>query len=175
MYVGRNFRTGQFKECGSIVDILHHCHRFALHSARQTYYKRSTERLLVHPTFVEPAMFAHIEPLVRCIYDKSIICKAFFFEIVEYTAHIAVNRCYHAQVVAHILLVFPCIQILTFETCCLELGNNLVVMCIPSLLLLRVHIAVHTTAPGFEVGTTMYCTVLIGHFEVVNKVHILAY
>ena len=103
--IGWNLDSGKFKERRCIVDILYHSRRVPLHTTGQTYQERCTERFLVHPALVEPTVLTHIKALVGGVDDKRVVHKPLSLEIIEYTTHIAVDRCYHAQVVAHILTV----------------------------------------------------------------------
>ena len=55
-----------------MVDILDHFGDVAFNTAGKTNQHRCTERFFIHETFVEPAMFTHIESLVGSINDNSI-------------------------------------------------------------------------------------------------------
>ena len=174
MYILRNLYTCKLKECRSIVYVLHHaCNVASDLRTRQTSEQRCSERLFIHPTFVEPSMLAHVEALIRCVDNECIVHEPVLFKIVEYAAHIAVNRCDYTQIVAHILLIFPGIKFLTLKTRFLEFLDYHIVVCIPCQFLLGIHIVVYTTARSLKVGTAVDGTILIGKFQVVYKIHIL--
>ena len=49
--------------------------------------ERGMERLLVHESLVEPAVFAHIESLVGCIDDDGVVGEVVLVEIFQQSAH----------------------------------------------------------------------------------------
>ena len=64
MHVLRHIHSCEFENRRSIVDVLDQLFYVALATAGDTDKQRCPERLLVHETLVEPAVFTHIEALV---------------------------------------------------------------------------------------------------------------
>ncbi|OAV73895.1 hypothetical protein Barb7_02702 [Bacteroidales bacterium Barb7] len=69
-------------------------------------------------------MFAHIKSLIGSIYNDCIFHQAFFFQIVNQTTHLIINRFDATQVIFKIPLIFPFYQLLPFQV----LGNKLFVL-----------------------------------------------
>ena len=62
------------------------------------------ERFLVHEALVEPAVFAHVESLVGSVDHEGVVEQALFFEVVEQTAYVVIERFDNFGIVAHITL-----------------------------------------------------------------------
>ena len=78
------------------------------------------EGLLVHPAFVEPAVFAEIPTLIGGVDDDGVVGESGFIEIIEDFTDAVVDGLHAAEVVFDVALVFPLHEFLAFELCRLE-------------------------------------------------------
>ena len=79
----------------------------------------------------------------------------------------------HPAVIVHVALVFPFRQLLTRAFLRLEIGDDGVIIGIPSRLLCRIHIIINVATRSLQIGIGMDLILLIGHLEVINNIHIL--
>ena len=112
----RNRSTCQLKKSRCIINILYHFRyiTFPVESLRQTHYKRSTHRFLIHKAFIKPTMFAHIKSLIGSINHQRIVQHSLFFQIVKYTPYIIIQRFHCLHIVTHIPLKLPVGQFFSF-------------------------------------------------------------
>ena len=93
-------------------------------------------------------------------------------QVVDYAPHIAVNTVDNAQIVVHIVLIFPFGQCITREFVFLKLLDYGVVMFVPLFSLRGRHTVTCLSSPFFEPLIRMYFVFAVGHFQVVHQVHI---
>ena len=173
LYIIGDVHSGQLEEGGGIVDVLHQLIHFSLFTARQTHEQRCAERFFIHEPFVEPTMFAHIEPLVGGVDNQRIFKQVVLFQVFQYHTDVTVYRMDHAEVIMHVTLVFPLGKLLTGSFLFLEVFDDRIVVLIPRSLLVGVHPVVHGTSGSFQ--PFAFCAdfiLLVGHLQVVHLVHI---
>ena len=108
------FHPSKVKKGGRKVDVLHQLIAF-----RSLFYvpgiadnKWRVERFFVHEPLIKPSVFAHIEALVRRVHHNGVVAKSVLFQIVKQSAHVVVNRTYHGNIVAYVVLILPLHQFL---------------------------------------------------------------
>ena len=114
LYVGRHLHPRQFEECRRIVDVLHQLVDVAFPRVAlgQTHDERRAEALFIHEPLVEPAVLAHVEPLVGGVDHQGVLVEPLRSQIVENAPHVVVEALHHLRVVAHVALKLPFRQLL---------------------------------------------------------------
>jgi len=155
--IGGDYRSGDFKEGGCVVDVLDQ--RLALGAglgdARPFQDEGHGEGFLEHPALVIPAVLAEVEALIRGVDDDGVFSLAAFVEIVEHATDVLIDGADTGEVVLEVTLVFPLREILVAHG--RECGDEGIALrgvgLVESFLLLRGHpceLAVRD--PGFEAG-----------------------
>ncbi len=93
MNIIRYFHSGKIKESRGIIDILNQlialCSGFDM--SRIAHHERGTERLLVHETLIEPAVFTEPESLIGCVNHNGIVSQSVLVNIIEYFAYTVIE------------------------------------------------------------------------------------
>ena len=166
----RHFHSGKFKEGRCVVNVLHHFIDipFSPEVFRQTHNQRGTHGLFVHEALVEPTVLAHIEALIRSINHERIIIQSFFFQIIQHTPHIVVQRLHGFHIVAYVTLELPVGEFLALRILLIKIINDRPVEFVPCGTLSFIHATdvflIKRFQPGFFVRAQ--------HLEVVNHIHI---
>jgi len=170
----RLFDACQVEDSWAVVDVLHQLGYVTLLSAGQADEQRSAEGFFIHESLVEPSVFTHVESLVGSIDNHGVVQQVLFFQVVQQAADVAVNGCDDTQIVTHVLLVFPFGQCFSCQFGFLELLDDGVIVCIPCRFLSRIHTAfiIHFASP-LGIYATGNFIFLVGHFQVINDVHVL--
>ena len=172
MHLLGHLYTCKVEEGGAVVNVLHELGYITLLATGETNEEGCAERLFVHEALVEPSVLAHIEALVRGVYNHRVLQQTLLLEVVEHDAYIAVYRGNDTQVVAHVLLEFPFGQLFAREVTSLEVGNHGIVVAVPSGLHLGAHaLAVHLASPAFVSAVEL--VLAVGHLEVIYDAHVL--
>ena len=186
--------SGNLEEGGGVVNVLHEGIHLPVVAAGQMGQQRGAEGFLVHEAFVEPAVLAHVEALVGGVDDEGVLPQAGLDEVVQDAADVAVYGADDAQVVLHVAAVFPFGQGPAGEAVGLELFDDGVVVGVPGGFLLRGHAArddgrpaiavlaawpaaslraaVHGPSVVFQARIGVYLTLLVGHLQVVDQIHV---
>ena len=118
-------------------------------------------------------MLAHIEALVGRIDDECVVEQSFLAQIVDDPAHVAVYRVNHPHVVVHVTLVFPFGQCLARQARLFEPLDDRVVVAVPLRTLRRRHALVVGASHGLQLLVGVDFVLMVGHFVVVDDIHIL--
>ena len=162
-----------FENCWRIVDILHHLLDVSLLTTWEIDHQWSAKRFFIHEPFVKPPMLAHVEPLVAGIYYHCVIEYSMITQIVYDTSYITVNRMNHTQIIVHIPLVFPFCQSMSCQFFIFELLDDRIIIFIPNSALFFVHVLIVGASPFLEHRTRVNLILMVGHFQVVDNIHIL--
>ena len=79
----------------------------------------------------------------------------------------------HAQIIVHVLLVFPFGQCLSCQLLFLKLLDDRIIMFVPGCFLSRSHPVIQATAAFLKTGRRMDFIFLIRHLQVIDEIHIL--